>query len=162
MSGCPTDVIFAMDMSSSMDELGVNAAKAMIADIVSSLPVGEHDVHIGVVTYTTIATAVLELTDSYDRDTIKSAILNATYQGGSGCAFNGMVAVRDMFDDSGTPGNEGVVVFVTDGQDACLPADTYKLSEDLKLTADLYALRKCAIVSRNSHDRQCMTRSFPV
>ena len=153
--------MFALDTSSSLNAYRMFAAISMIMDVVRSLPVGEHEMHIGFVTYSSTAKVELGLTDSYDTNTILNTIWGAEYRGGVSCAANAMAEIIAHFASSGTPGNSKVLVYVTEGPDSFVPEDVFELSNDLKLTADVYAVRKCAIISRNSPDRQCMTRSFP-
>ena len=136
-----------MDVSASINEYRVNAFKSMMEDIVRSLPVGEHEMHIGLVTYSSTATAEFALTDSYDTNEIINAIWRAEYRGGSSCAANGMAAARDMFAYSGTTGFEPVTIFLTDGPDIIAATLAMDISNDLRRSVVMYVIRKCAIIS---------------
>ena len=146
VTGCPTDIIFLIDMSASINPYRFNAFKSMTVDIVRSLPVAENEMHIGLVTYSSMAEAVFQLTDSYDTDEIASMIWGAGYNGGTGCAANGLAAVVDMFTSSGTTGNPRVVVTFTDGPDPIAASEASQIATAMKLTADMYAVRKYAII----------------
>ena len=113
-----------------------------------SLPVGQDEVHIGLIQYTANAIAVLSLTDSYDQSEITSHIWASAYTAGSTFSANALAAVGDMFNASGTANNPRAIVFFTDGPDYNYALEARHISEKLKDNAHMYAVREYAMSTK--------------
>jgi len=101
-------------------------------DIVSSLPVGQSEMHIGYIKFSATADSVFSLTDSYDKSVISDNIWASQYTGGTGCAANALAAVADMFAASATQGYPRVVIFFTDKPDKLAGTEAYAMSQTLQ------------------------------
>ena len=148
ISICPLDVIFAIDGSGSIGERNFANFKQIAMDIVWSLPVDQYEVHIGFIQYTAAAIAVLSLTDSYNQSEIASHIWASEYTAGSTFTANALAAVGDMFNASGATNNSRAVVFFTDGPDTNYALDAYRISEELKDNAHMYAVREYLFITK--------------
>ena len=142
-TGCPADVIIAIDSSESIGQVRFDNFKHMAMDIVSSLPVGQSEMHIGYIKFSATADSVFSLTDSYDKSVISDNIWASQYTGGTGCAANALAAVADMFAASATQGYPRVVIFFTDQPDSIAAQEGYVISQAMKQSnVDMYVARK--------------------
>ncbi|KAI0233142.1 hypothetical protein LSAT2_016582 [Lamellibrachia satsuma] len=141
VTGCPADIVFAIDGSETVGQYRFDNFKQMAMDIERSLPVGQNEMHIGYVQYSATANAVFSLRDSFDPAVIAQNIWASGFRGGASCAANGLAGVRDMFAASGSANYPRVAVFFTDGPDNRAALIARDIADALRQNIDMYVVR---------------------
>jgi len=116
----PIDVVFVVDESESVGSENFTTTKSFLSQFISRLDIDSGNTRVGLVTFATNVTTVINLTDHSSVASLQSAISSLSYTGGS--TANTAVALdyvrtRMLTEEAGDRDNvHNIVVVITDGR----------------------------------------------
>ncbi|KAL8606431.1 hypothetical protein ACOMHN_060336 [Nucella lapillus] len=116
-SGSTAEVVFVLDLSSSVGDRNFRDLMTFVKDMVRALPVGKDRVRVGVVPYNTDVFQSFGLRQHSTTEEILHAVDQIRFRPGVTHTDLALRIMMDIFQDS-RPGVQKVAVVVTDGQSA--------------------------------------------
>ncbi|XP_068616033.1 collagen alpha-6(VI) chain [Brachionichthys hirsutus] len=114
----PGDLIFLADSSGSIDPNDYQKMKDFMKSVVSKSLIGQNEVHVGVMQFSTIQQLAFPLNRHYSKDDLSQAIEDMQQTGGGTLTGNAIAEVSQYFDASGggRPDLRQRLIVITDGE----------------------------------------------
>jgi len=116
----PTDVIFVVDESGSVGSDNFTTTKSFLSQFISRLDIDSGNARVGLGTFATNVTTVINLNDHSSVASLQSAISSLSYTGGNATDTAGAfdyVRTRMLTEAAGDRDNvHNIVVVITDGR----------------------------------------------
>jgi hypothetical protein len=112
----PVDLVFLVDSSGSIKELGFRKSQEYLKDVVSELQVGKAptDTRVAVVQFSSTETVEIKLDEGISKEEINNAVDKMEFHEGATCPGDGIHKVRKVFDDA-RKNAQKMLVILTDG-----------------------------------------------
>ncbi|XP_059194900.1 collagen alpha-6(VI) chain-like [Centropristis striata] len=114
----PGDLVFLIDSSGSIYPEDFNKMKGFMNSVISKSVVGQDEVHVGVMQFSTIQQIVFPLNRHYSKEEMFKAISDMQQVGGGTLTGAALTDVSKLFDsiNGGRPGMRQRLVVITDGE----------------------------------------------
>ncbi len=137
----PMDIVIVLDSSNSLGQPDFPFAVQLVQNLINVLPVGKHDIHVALVSYSDAATVEFNFVHSFNGDSLAQEVSSLSFQGGNGNVANAFEEVRTKLIWSSINGYRNGPLSVVIIGDGPINSDTLQATRNLKAEgAHVYAV----------------------